>query len=256
MRSIKKLQSYSNRALDAEQQRGAPQSKQEATTRWKRFDKDLTFKQLLIEQLGLCAYTELNIEDFRAENQSQKGAHIEHIAPKSKHYNDTFNYYNLILSALDDDDLTRFKNELFAGHHKDNRYDASLFISPLNTNCRDYFSYSTEDGEIFPRKGLEAIENAKAKYTIKLLNLNVGYLKNKRKNWLKELDEEIEKLIDIGAKHGLAQLAECELCTTARDYPPINSHPIEQLRPFHSASRQLFGPLGDRVMAAHCASCL
>ena len=182
MRPITKQQSYSNRALDGEDEKGKPTSAEEATKRWHRFKKEQTFKQLLIEQFGLRSNTELNIQDFCAENQSVKGAHIEHITPKSRFYGDTFEYHNLLLSVLDDEDLIQFKKQdRFGGHFKASNYEAHLFISPLDPQCRRYFSYSTENGEIFAVPRLNEQDKAKAQYTIELLNLNVGYLKNKRK---------------------------------------------------------------------------
>lgn len=257
MRTIKKLTHYQNRQLDRETTRDKPQSAQEATKRWQRFNQSTLLKQLLSEQFGLCAYTELNIQDFSAENYSDKGAHIEHLAPKNKSPQRTFDYHNLVLSALDSNDLTTFKkNDRFGGHFKLQNYDADLFISPLDPTCRDHFSYSTENGEIFPNLLLDNLALKKAQYTINLLNLNTSYLKNSRKLLLQELEQEIHKLLDSGSQQGLEKLADCELCTTAREHPLLNSHKIDQLRAFHSASRQLFGPLADKVINSNCPACL
>ena len=256
MRIIKKLTQFSDRHLDQASLPQPPQDSDEARRRWSKLTKDSLYKQLFVEQFGLCAYTELNIQDFRTEQNSIKGAHIEHIEPKSSFPQRTFDYFNLALSALDSEDLAKFnKDNRFGGHHKLSDYDSSRFISPLLSNVNDYFSYSSEDGEIFPNLDLDKDDHTKAKYTIDLLNLNVAYLKNLRKNWLRELQAEIDKLIDTGSVDGLKHLAECELCATERGYTPINQT-TNQLRNFHSASLQLFGSLGQQVLNQNCPQCI
>lgn len=256
MRAIKKTSQFSDRHLDQAALPQPPQDSDEATRRWSNLTKDSLYKQLFVEQFGLCAYTELNILDFRNEQNSIKGAHIEHIEPKSSFPQKTFDYFNLALSALDSDDLTKFKkDDRFGGHHKLSDYDSSRFISPLLPNVNNYFSYSSEDGEIFPNVGLDASDQGKAEYTIDLLNLNASYLKNLRKNWLQELQTEIDKLIDAGSVDGLKHMAECELCPYDRDYAPINQA-TKQLRKFHSASLQLFGYLGQQVLNNNCPQCI
>lgn len=256
MRTIKKLAQFSDRHLDQAALPLPPQNSEEATRRWSNLTKDGLYKQLFIEQFGLCAYTELNIQDFKSEQNSVKGAHIEHMEPKSSFPQKTFDYFNLVLSALDSEDLSKFqKQDRFGGHFKLNEFDPSLFLSPLLSDIKRFFSYSSEDGEIFPNTELDENEQIKAEYTIDLLNLNASYLKNHRKNWLQELQTEIDKLIDDNATEALTDMAECELCPYDRGYSPIHQT-TSQLRKFHSASVQLFGNLGQRVLNENCPQCI
>tara|TARA_R110000765_G_scaffold352193_1_gene442137 strand:+ start:542 stop:1309 length:768 start_codon:yes stop_codon:yes gene_type:complete len=248
MRHIKKSTIYSERHLD-KAALTPPTNSDEAKRAWKKLNKDTLYNNLFEEQYGLCAYTELNIQDFKQTQNSFKGAHIEHVYPKSLRPAWTFNYRNLVLSALDSEDLNRFdKAKRFGGHHKLNSFDAELFLSPLLPNISNYFSFSSEDGEIFPNLTLDQDDKNKAKYTIDLLNLNAPYLKNARKNWLQELQNEINKLIEMESIEGLEQLAKCELTLYRRNYSLIN-RPTSQLRQFHSASLNLFNDLGKRVLA-------
>lgn len=256
MKVIRKNRNYFNTSLDKAALPNAPASKDEARSRWTSFNKDTLFRDLFREQFGLCAYTEVNILDFQKEHDSLKGAHIEHMKPKSIFPQETFDYNNLVLSALDSQDLNLFgKDSRFGGHHKLSVYDENKFISPMDINLESIFSFSSEDGEIFPRYGLTKAEESKAKYTIELLNLNCMYLKNNRKNWLNELQVEIDKLIDIDSKEGLENLAECELCPSDRAFEPINQT-LPQLRNFHSASLQLFGELGKQLLISKSPECL
>jgi len=256
MRTVNKLVQFSDRHLEQAALPQPPKSSDEATRRWGNLTKAGLYKQLFVEQFGLCAYTELNIQDFRSEQNSVKGAHIEHIEPKSSFPQRTFDYFNLVLSALDSEDLSKFhKEDRFGGHYKLSSFDPNLFLSPLRADVNHYFSYSSEDGEIFPDLNLEGNEQAKAEYTIGLLNLNASYLKNLRKNWLQELKTEIDKLIDDNAKDALKHMAEFELCPYDREYSPIHQT-TSQLRKFHSASLQLFGCLGQQVLNENCPECI
>lgn len=243
MRFIRKGAHVNHQLLAASQQ-AAPISDQEATSRWGSFNKEQTYDQLLKEQYGLCAYTELDLALFKYEMKGDhavehyKGAHIEHIEPKSRNPARTFDYRNLVLSALDSDDLQQFRREdRFGGHYKLSDYDPALFVSPLQADCGRYFIYISETGEIEPAPTLSEHENRKARYTIELLNLNARYLRNKRKSWMQELIEEIDKLIDN--RQALRALAECELGETNA-----------RLRGFHSAAKQLLGAIGQEVLAA------
>lgn len=237
-----------NRILERAQQRGAPLNADEANRRWGRFNTFETHSQLLIEQRDLCAYTEISIRAFAVEH-SQKdnlshGSHIEHIAPKSHYPAQTFDYENLILSVMDSVDQHIYaKDDQFGGHYKHDNYDPALFISPLHADCRKFFNYLS-NGLIEPATGLTDRGKLKANYTICLLNLNAAYLKNKRKKWIEELNDEIDKLEDN--VNALENLAECELCEVS----------LMKIRPFHSAARQCFGRLGERVITNNCPNCL
>ncbi|WP_367269689.1 retron system putative HNH endonuclease [uncultured Alteromonas sp.] len=104
-----------------------------------------TVSKILIEmQFGLCCYTELNLTDFA--NEQNMGSHIEHEKPKSSYPQLAFEFNNLLLCALNDQDLQHFSGTLqFGGHFKKSKYDAQLFISPHQYNCREFFVYSSRE---------------------------------------------------------------------------------------------------------------
>ena len=190
----------------------------------------------LVEQWGLCAYTELVLDD------THLGMHLDHVKPKSKFRGLTFDHGNLLLSAIDDISARKLTREdVFGGHARGNRYHARAFVQPLLPNCRAYF-YCAIDGHMEPKLGLLTRDRRRAAYTIRVMNLNAPLLVNLRRRWLEEIDNEVDKL--LGDQTALAHFASAELC-------PTNN----RLRPFHSAVRQRFDPLGEQVIAQECAAC-
>ncbi|WP_052695919.1 retron system putative HNH endonuclease, partial [Pseudoalteromonas distincta] len=195
--------------------------------------------------------SEINIQDFQKEHSSLKGAHIEHLEPKSSTPERTFDYFNLSLSALDDQDLKKFmRDEVFGGHYKLGIYDANKFLNPCNDDIGHHFSFSTESGEVYPNIKLNSNDREKVEYTIELLNLNSSYLKNLRKNWLKEVSDEIDKLIDANSLNAIEEFAKCELLPFQRQLAHLPITTL-QLRPFHNAVTQLFGRIGKKVLIVH-----
>jgi len=226
--------------LQREREKGVPLTALEAEKRWRRYRrrhrKEMTRSLLLEEQWWLCAYTELALYDFGY------GCHIEHIEPKSQNPTRTFDYQNVVVSALDSDSLTRFsKADRFGGHFKGNDYDPDMFISPLMSDSHRYFEYLSS-GRVEPAQNLSVEDQSRANYTINLLNLNAPILVNSRRRWLIEIEDEIERLLEDDS--ALKHLAECELCDTGG-----------KLREFHSAAKARFGRLGDQVMLSACANC-
>lgn len=124
-----------------------PTTSDEATSRWQRFRyKAMVTECLMHEQYGLCAYSEIRPDKVGL------GTHIEHMEPKSKNPSRTFDYRNLILSALSSEDLlSRSKDDIFGGHAKLSKYDSSLFVSCLNPICSEHFVYLL-NGEVEPSK--------------------------------------------------------------------------------------------------------
>lgn len=151
---------------------------------------------------------------------------------------------------MDSEDLSLFnKQQRFGGHHKLREYDEA-FVSPLLANAADYFAYSSDDGEIFSKSNLAAADKNRAEYTINLLNLNAPYLKNLRKTWLQELQDEIDKLVDEDSIEGIEYMAKCELLPYQRYYSGTDTQ-VTQLRQFHTPSLRLFGSVGQRVLVEH-----
>lgn len=207
-----------------------PANSTEATSRWKSFaHKEKVTNYLDAEQYGLCAYSEIR------PDQLGLGTHIEHIEPKSLNPLRTFDYSNLVLSALSSEDLSSLAvNEVFGGHAKLSQYDPSLFISCLQPECAKYFA-SLSTGKIEAVIDLTEDEKKQANYTITLLNLNCAYLVTERKKWIDELDELIEEHLD--KDYSLEQLARVELLPTAN-----------QLSPFFSATRQRFKGIAEKIL--------
>ncbi|HMX99960.1 MAG TPA: TIGR02646 family protein [Agitococcus sp.] len=212
-----------------------PTTSDQATSRWSSFGyKEEVTQSLLAEQYGLCAYSEVR------PDQLGLGVHIEHIEPKSANPARTFDYSNLVLSALSSDDLkTIDKTAVFGGHAKLSQYDALLFISCLQADCGRYFVYLS-NGNVEPAYTLEPEQKSKAQYTIDLLNLNSPYLVNQRKNWIDELDELIDE--HIQKNMSLDHLA-------AIDLLPFNN----KLSPFFTATRQRFGQIANQLLAANAS---
>lgn len=191
----------------------------------------------LAEQFSLCAYSEVLLDE------ADLGMHLDHVKPKSKFPNDTFNHANLLLSAIDDigaRELTA--QDVFGGHARLNKYHPEWFIHPLKPDSRRFFHYAS-DGRIEPRLGLSTRDRRKASYTIGILNLNAPVLVNRRRRWLEEIEHEVDKL--LGDPMALQYFAMAELCPTGG-----------RLRPFHSAVRLRFGMVGEAVLAQHCPLCM
>jgi uncharacterized protein (TIGR02646 family) len=148
-----------------------PSSHLQATKKWRRFsgsrDYELLFDVLLEEQYGLCAYTELRPEEHGFS------FHVEHVKPKSKYPQHTFDYRNLVLSALCSDDLHTLNmnnsiqiSKFFGGHTKRSHFDKKNFLSPLNSVAkRNYFLYQS-DGKVVPSPHKTRRYQRKAKHTI------------------------------------------------------------------------------------------
>lgn len=207
-----------------------PATSEHATSRWRSFGyKAEVTEQLLAEQYGLCAYSEIR------PDQLGLGTHIEHVEPKSANPSRTFDYGNLVLSALSSADLEAIDNtEVFGGHAKLSTYDALLFISCLQADCARYFVYLS-NGKVEPTRTLETDEKHKAQHTIDLLNLNSPYLVNQRKNWLDELDE----LIDEHIQEDMSLP-----CLASIDLIPMSN----KLSPFFTATRQRFGQIAEQLL--------
>ena len=146
-------------------------------------------KQHIIEQEqnALCVYCEgkVGLDD----------SHIEHLKPKGKYPQLTFDYQNLAVSCNgtlhNQDDDTQQKS---CGHKKDNEYDEALFLDPSQlTDIRDYFVYDIEDSLICPAdKSPE-----QAQYAIKILQLNSDGLPQARGNALRSFRNTLARIKDV-----------------------------------------------------------
>lgn len=245
MRYIKKphlsqVRSLSNKTI--------PTTSEKAGIAWSKFKrKRQVSKELLEIQYGLCCYTELNLTDY----DKDVGSHIEHEKPKSKYPELTFNFHNLLLSAISSERLGSFSNDTFAGDKKGSDFDEDLFISPQSINFGDYFIYASHSGKISPHGSLEQNDKVKADYMIRLLNLNAGFLVAERQQHLYEIDEFLKDYIDMlpneERRKKTELLAKYVLLPGNQHNPQLNYN-CDHLISFHSAIRKMLGKIGENVI--------
>ena len=151
--------------------------------------KELKYHMLKNEQnigdKSYCPYCEIILFSENIDLKEDKECHIEHIKPKSKFENLTFDYRNFLTSCSD-------KNT--CGQSKGNKWD-NLFINPVVENPEKYFSYKVRTGEIVP-KIANSFEYEKAIKTIEILNLNEDNLCKYRKTYIINIINTIRKLND------------------------------------------------------------
>ena len=190
---------------------------------------------LLKEQHCLCAYCENKLDLI--------GKHIEHVMPKSRFPGKTFDYYNLVLSCLNSDDLTRYPfYQRSCGHapgkSDSKQFDPAQFISPLNSDCIKFFSYELT-GKVEPHPRCTPEEQQQAEYTINLLNLNCLRLVGERRKFI---NETVHILITLGNDpEALAHFADLE-------FSQINGPCLR--RPFQSALLQQFQNHAPEALAS------
>ena len=214
-----------------------PTSPTDATSAWRSFSyKHRTTSHCLHEQLGLCAYSEVRLDD------KDLGMHLDHVEPKSKNSVRTFDHRNLLLSAINSEKIAGMaKADVFGGHYRLNRYSRHGFISPLWPDSRRYFHY-TSDGIIEPAIGLTIKDTRKAQYTIAVMNLNAPLLVNRRRHVIEEVEDAIDDM--LARSVALDLFAEAELCDTHN-----------RLQPFHSAVRERLGAFGEGIILSKCRNC-
>ncbi|WP_338524293.1 retron system putative HNH endonuclease [Pseudomonas batumici] len=234
MRMIRKRAEVPRQLIQAHA--NPPTTHDTATSRWKSFrrHKKPVLDALLVEQYGLCCYSEIR------PDRVGLGFHIEHVENKSQHPQRTFDYSNLAACALDSqNDLPALKTqgaEVFGGHAlgKSNGVDITRFISCHQADCSRFFAYLS-DGRVVPADGLSPQDEDRARYTIGLLNLNSPYLQDLRQRWWEELDTLIEEHLD----------QDMDLrCLAGIDLIPIGN----DLSPFFSITRNLFGRIAEEVL--------
>lgn len=131
--------------------------------------KKLLHEHLVNEQGRLCIYCERKID--------KDISHIEHIKPKDtsgQYAHLVFDYKNLVASCNGDlcenDSRKVYKPEDVhsCGHKKSNDFDEANFLNPVHeVQISEYFTFDKDSGAIAALNG-----NAKAHYTLNLLNLN------------------------------------------------------------------------------------
>ena len=158
--------------------------KKEKPKDWKDLDFEIKRKlkkymldnEQRIDNKSYCPYCEIILFSENIDLKEDKKCHIEHIKPKSKFGNLTFDYKNFLTSCSD-------KNT--CGQSKGNKWD-NLFINPVKENPEEYFSYSIRTGKIIPKKEA-GLEYEKAIKTIEILNLNENKLCDYRKSYINQI---------------------------------------------------------------------
>jgi uncharacterized protein (TIGR02646 family) len=214
-----------------------PNTSAEATTLWRSLKKkDVLIDQLLEEQFHLCCYSEIRADLHKI------GWHIEHLENKSQAPARTFKYDNLAASAFSSDDLgkKKFRGKVFGGHTpgKQGTVNVGMFISPAQADCARFFAFLS-DGRITPAMDLPALDEARAVYTITLLNLDSSTLKAKRKLLWDDLQKVLTKYGDQEADLRKAIAADLAPGTDGR------------LNEFFSLARQFFGAHAEACIRAY-----
>lgn len=161
--------------------------------------KTALYEALLCEQGYICCYCGRRINRY--------SSHIEHFKPRQSYPELSLDYSNLVASCpgyLEEEDLkalTELKApQEYCGQRKGNWYDSQLTVSPLISDCEDYFRY-TGFGEILPAS--DPNRKLASQETIQRLGLNHSKLETARRRVVEEIlpiiddlsMEEITKLI-------------------------------------------------------------
>lgn len=176
------------------------------------------------EQFCVCCYCESRV------TVESDDSHVEHLKPRSRFPQDTFDYQNLSCSCQGGRGT-----DAHCGHHKGGDYDAALFVSPHNPDIEQLFRYNSEGG-VAARDGAH---EAQGQWMIQILNLDCPRLNNMRRSHGRGLLETIDALINSGDEDVIDELALTYLIPDG----------AQNLHPFYSVSRQIFGARGDAVLA-------
>ena len=207
-----------------------PQTDIDAKKAWRRFNKEAIRKTCYKQQFGLCAYTEL------ALNDRELGNHLEHIAPRSRFPERTFEQTNIILASMDE----RFSglleiNDRFGGHFKQAMYSDDWFIGPFDPRCELSFIYCDKTGLVLANDTAAKPEQLKITKTIDTLNLNCDYLVTMRLLQLTDLNVLLYAHMEQHASDLITQRVSVETLKKESLDVVGKSLPV-----FYTAKKQLF----------------
>ena len=136
----------------------------------KGFKTELREYILLEEQNMICAYCEQEIES------DENSSNTDHFKTRNLFPKETLNYENLLVSC---------KNKSHCEYIKDkfrlNLSNYNKIINPVIEDPNSFFEYGIV-GDILVKNGLTNLENVKAKFTIKVFELNnISLLKARRR---------------------------------------------------------------------------
>lgn len=138
---------------------------------------------LLHEQGYICCYCGMRV--------TRDTSHFEHLKPRSAYPELALDYRNLLISCQ-----TKRTQSEHCAYKKDDWYDEHLMISPLQSNCAEFFRYS-EAGEILPA---DEPDKQAAATTISKLELNISKLTANRRKAIEDILEVIDHLSDEDIK--------------------------------------------------------
>ena len=162
-------------------------------------EKQALHAALLTEQGWVCCYCGRSI--------SLLDSHIEHFRPQDAREDLALDYGNLHASCIRE---TEPGAPLHCGHTKGNDFDESCAISPQDTNCEHRFSYSAQDGTIYP----STMGDECAAYMVGLLKLDVKFLCNRRAEALKDVFD--DAFVRSASDNDLVKLAHAYRVPDAR----------------------------------------
>lgn len=201
-------------------------------TKWKYFEQPC--KEAVRDALRtmsahpegyLCNYCEGSLEGISNYYS------IEHLYPRSRYKNKTFEWENLYLSCRNQAHCDQFKDD-----SKGQEYDPADLIRPDTEDPDKFFNFFTS-GLVAPRKDLNAEDKRRACVTIEVLNLNADDLKTQRAqvgemlNSITEMDmsgSDIDVLEAVIAA-GPEELAQQPFGAVARQF--FQNSRIEQTKP-------------------------
>ncbi|MDR3090163.1 MAG: TIGR02646 family protein [Desulfobulbaceae bacterium] len=128
-----------------------------------------TRQALFEEQHGLCCYCE---REIAAENKKNS---VEHLEPRSSNKTRVYDYANLALSCTKSDHCNNYRG---------NEYDAGKFSSPHDPVTKSLFRYMPHGLVVS-----SGVDDDKADYLIKTLQLNCASLLHERRSHAKRLIE-------------------------------------------------------------------
>lgn len=153
---------------------------------WKGFSKPekIDVHNALLEEQGfICCYCGMRI--------NREASHIEHLKPRSTYPELALDYKNLLASCQGESEESP-PEPVHCGHKKGKWYDEHM-VSPLKTNCTDFFKYNG-NGEILSKEDLGKPNYAEI--TIDKLGLNIPKLIAMRREAIDGILQDIEELTD------------------------------------------------------------
>jgi len=148
-------------------------------------EKRLVHQSLLHEQGYICCYCCMRV--------ATDTSHIEHLNPQSKTDSDlSVEYTNMLASCG--------SSKHWPKNCGNNKKDNAIMVSPLQSNCEDFFSYSS-NGKIEAANNLNQKHNDDVRKTIDILGLNDYDLTQARINALNALqgitNDEAQQLAQV-----------------------------------------------------------